>query len=67
MEQYLIFAEGQAMRRIPMHLQDWKAKPQEGGGNMKLTTRDTRLLEELRQQQAYAGKVLSISPFPSPY
>jgi len=25
-EQYLIFAEGQAMRRIPMHMSDWHAK-----------------------------------------
>ncbi len=25
-EQYLIFAEGQAMRRIPMHMQDWIKK-----------------------------------------
>ena len=25
-EQYLIFAEGQAMRRIPMHMRDWLAK-----------------------------------------
>ncbi|MBF0106387.1 MAG: virulence RhuM family protein [Deltaproteobacteria bacterium] len=25
-EQYLIFAEGQAMRRIPMHMKDWIAK-----------------------------------------
>ncbi len=25
-EQYLIFAEGQAMRRIPMHMTDWVAK-----------------------------------------
>jgi len=25
-EQYLIFAEGQAMRRIPMHMSDWLAK-----------------------------------------
>ena len=25
-EQYLVFAEGQAMRRIPMHMQDWIAK-----------------------------------------
>ncbi len=25
-EQYLIFAEGQAMRRIPMHMQDWLKK-----------------------------------------
>ncbi|MFH1672847.1 MAG: RhuM family protein [Pseudomonadota bacterium] len=26
MEQYLIFAEGQAMRRIPMHMADWIKK-----------------------------------------
>jgi len=25
-EQYLIFAEGQAMRRVPMHMNDWIAK-----------------------------------------
>ncbi len=25
-EQYLIFAEGQAMRRVPMHMKDWIAK-----------------------------------------
>jgi len=25
-EQYLVFAEGQAMRRIPMHMKDWVAK-----------------------------------------
>lgn len=25
-EQYLIFAEGQAMRRVPMHMQDWIKK-----------------------------------------
>ena len=25
-EQYLVFAEGQAMRRIPMHMKDWIAK-----------------------------------------
>ena len=25
-EQYLVFAEGQAMRRIPMHMSDWTAK-----------------------------------------
>jgi len=26
-EQYLVFAEGPAMRRIPMHMNDWTAKP----------------------------------------
>ena len=25
-EQYLVFAEGQAMRRVPMHMGDWIAK-----------------------------------------
>jgi len=25
-EQYLIFAEGQAMRRVPMHMKDWITK-----------------------------------------
>ncbi|MGV7962348.1 RhuM family protein [Photorhabdus tasmaniensis] len=25
-EQYLVFAEGQAMRRIPMHMADWVKK-----------------------------------------
>lgn len=25
-EQYLVFAEGQAMQRIPMHMQDWVKK-----------------------------------------
>ena len=25
-EQYLIFAEGQAMRRVPMHMKDWIKK-----------------------------------------
>ena len=41
-----------------------KTKPQEGGETMKLTTGDTRLLDELCQLQAYAGKVFSLSPFP---
>ncbi len=25
-EQYLVFAEGQALRRVPVHMQDWIAK-----------------------------------------
>ena len=25
-EQYIVFAEGQAMRRIPLHMNDWTAK-----------------------------------------
>ena len=26
MEQYLVFAQGQAMRRIPMYMKDWSKK-----------------------------------------
>ncbi|MBE0448309.1 MAG: virulence RhuM family protein [Actinobacteria bacterium] len=36
-EQYLIFAEGQAMRRIPMYMKDWIAKLD---GFLKLNDRD---------------------------
>ena len=36
-EQYLVFAEGQAMRRIPMHMADWIAKLD---GFLKLNDRD---------------------------
>jgi len=36
-EQYLVFAEGQAMRRIPMYMQDWLDKPH---GFLKLNDRD---------------------------
>jgi len=36
-EQYLVFAEGQAMRRIPMHMRDWIAKL---NGFLQLNDRD---------------------------
>jgi len=36
-EQYLVFAEGQAMRRIPMHMMEWVAKLD---GFLKLNDRD---------------------------
>jgi hypothetical protein len=36
-EQYLIFAEGQALRRVPMHMQDWIVKLD---GFLKLNERD---------------------------
>lgn len=36
-EQYLIFAEGQAMRRVPMHMADWVKKLD---GFLKLNDRD---------------------------
>jgi len=39
-EQYLLFAEGQAMRRMPMHMQDWIAKL-----NAFLTLNDRNILE----------------------
>lgn len=44
-EQYLIFAEGQAMRRIPMHMSDWITKL-----NGFLTLNDRKILE-------HAGKI----------
>lgn len=39
-EQYLVFAEGQAMRRIPMHMRDWITKL-----NGFLTLNDRKILE----------------------
>ena len=36
-EQYLVFAEGQAMRRIPMHMPDWTKKLE---GFLQLNERD---------------------------
>jgi hypothetical protein len=44
-EQYLVFAEGQAMRRIPMHMSDWIVKL-----NGFLTLNDRAILDN-------AGKV----------
>ena len=44
-EQYLVFAEGQAMRRIPMHMTDWITKLD---GFLNLNDRD--ILE-------HAGKI----------
>lgn len=53
-EQYLVFAEGQAMRRVPMHMKDWIAKLH---GFLKLN--DRKILEnagkishELAKEQA---------------
>jgi hypothetical protein len=44
-EQYLLFAEGQAMRRVPMHMRDWIAKL-----NAFLTVNERAILE-------HAGKI----------
>ncbi len=44
-EQYLVFAEGQAMRRIPMHMKDWTVKL-----NGFLELNDRNILE-------HAGKI----------
>jgi len=44
-EQYLIFAEGQAMKRIPMHMKNWIEKL-----NGFLTLNDREILE-------HAGKI----------
>jgi len=43
-EQYLLFAEGQAMRRVPMHMRDWIAKL-----NAFLTLNDRSILEHAGQ------------------
>lgn len=53
-EQYLIFAEGQAMRRIPMHMADWIAKLD---GFLQLNDRDIlthagRISHEMAQTKA---------------
>jgi hypothetical protein len=53
-EQYLIFAEGQAMRRIPMHMADWVAKLD---GFLQLNDRDIlshagRISHEMAQMKA---------------
>ncbi|OPZ97555.1 MAG: hypothetical protein BWY71_01565 [Planctomycetes bacterium ADurb.Bin412] len=53
-EQYLVFAEGQALRRIPMHMQDWIAKL---NGFLKLNDRQIltsagKISHELARQLA---------------
>jgi hypothetical protein len=53
-EQYLIFAEGQAMRRIPMHMSDWIKKLD---GFLNINDRDIlthagKISHEMAQQQA---------------
>ncbi len=53
-EQYLVFAEGQAMRRLPMHMADWVAKL---NGFLTLNERDIlthagRISHEIAQAKA---------------
>lgn len=53
-EQYLVFAEGQAMRRVPMHMADWIEKLD---GFLKLNDRDIlthagRISHEMAQTKA---------------
>jgi hypothetical protein len=53
-EQYLIFAEGQAMRRVPMHMADWIEKL---NGFLTLNDRDIlthagRISHEMAQAKA---------------
>jgi len=55
-EQYLVFAEGQAMRRIPMHMKDWINKL---NGFLSLNDRDIlknagRISHEMAKQLAEA-------------
>jgi hypothetical protein len=53
-EQYLVFAEGQAMRRVPMHMLDWVKKLD---GFLTLNDRDIlthagRISHEMAQAKA---------------
>ena len=53
-EQYLVFAEGQAMRRVPMYMKDWIAKLH---GFLKLNDREIlenagKISHELAKEQA---------------
>jgi hypothetical protein len=53
-EQYLIFAQGQAMRRVPMHMADWIEKL---NGFLTLNDRDIlthagRISDEMAQAKA---------------
>ncbi|MEK7811051.1 MAG: RhuM family protein, partial [Pseudomonadota bacterium] len=53
-EQYLVFAEGQAMRRVPMHMADWTKKLD---GFLSLNERDIlthagRISHEMAQTRA---------------
>ena len=53
-EQYLIFAEGQAMRRIPMHMKDW-IKKLDGF----LTLNDRNILDHAGQISHQVAKELA--------
>lgn len=57
-EQYLIFAEGQAMRRIPMYMQDWIEKLH---GFLKLNDRD--ILDNAGRISHEAAKQLAESEY----
>ena len=53
-EQYLIFAEGQAMRRIPMHMRDWISKLDAflNINDREILTHVGRVSHEMAQQHA---------------
>jgi hypothetical protein len=53
-EQYLIFAEGQAMRRIPMHMQDWTSKLDAflNINDREILTHAGRISHQMAQQRA---------------
>jgi hypothetical protein len=55
-EQYLIFAEGQAMRRIPMHMTDWIQKLDAflNINDREILTHAGKISHELAQQRAEA-------------
>jgi len=49
-EQYLVFAEGQAMRRIPMHMTDWIKKIEDGFVRFRQDHETADLRQEGRQE-----------------
>ncbi len=57
-EQYLVFAEGQAMRRIPMHMADWIAKL-----DGFLTLNDRNILEHAGMVSHSMAKELAESEY----
>jgi hypothetical protein len=57
-EQYLIFAEGQAMRRIPMHMNDWIEKL-----NGFLSLNDRKILEHAGTISHETAKELAESEY----
>ncbi|KAF5414692.1 MAG: hypothetical protein C5S48_08145 [Candidatus Methanogaster sp.] len=61
-EQYLVFAEGQAMRRTPMHMNDWTAKP-----DSSLQLNDRNILEHVGKISHDMAKELAETEYEKSY